>query len=78
LVEALRAGGWDVELKTFVLGVSGVVYAHNEEVLKWIGMDGKTELKDAVRELALMGAQWASKVCGCHDKLDMEEKARAG
>jgi len=49
LVDALPARGWEVELETFVLGVSGLVYAHDEE--------GKTELTDTMRELAPMGAQ---------------------
>ena len=78
LRRALDDAGWKVEFRTFVVGATGVVYEHNDDVLRWMGVDTDKARRDALKDIAEHSKTEAAALLTTYDNLEREVTSAPG
>ena len=68
LTELLRRKGWKVDLRTLVLGYTGLVYEHTLDVLDWLGVDRKKAREKMAGKLARHGTREANDILNAYEE----------
>ena len=77
LVTLLRERGWTVDFRTLVLGATGVVYEHTEDVLEWLGVDTRKERASRTDKIAKHGAKGATDILVAYEERLKSQSARS-